>query len=88
MSLVTLLTTIQILCYQACAWPGIARIIKRKSSSDLSIWREVLILTGASFQIAATYHAHAPWQLFMSPVSSMMSVGTMLGIILYYRKGE
>jgi hypothetical protein len=85
-SIVTVLTLIQIACYQLCAVPGILRIVRRKSSADLSVWREALIISGACFQLVATYLAGAPWQLFMSPITSICSVGTMLGVIVYYRR--
>lgn len=86
MKTVTLLTLVQIACYQCCAIPSVVRIVRRKSSGDLSVWREALIITGATFQLGATHLAGAPWQLFMSPITSMASVSLMLGVILYYRK--
>jgi hypothetical protein len=88
LTLAAILTAVQIFCYQACAVPGIMRIVKRKSSEDLSIWREILILIGASFQMGAMYLTNTNPLIFASPITSMLSVGMMLGVILYYRRKQ
>lgn len=84
--MVTLLTIVQVLCYQGAALPGIYRIIKRKSSEDCSSWREFLVITGACFQLAAMYLADTAWQIYMSPLTSILSVSLMLGVIIHYRR--
>lgn len=83
--MIGLFTLCQIICFQLCAVPGMVRIYRRKSSQDLSIWREILILVGVSFQIGAYLAAGVPWTIFAGPITSAVSVGAMLGIILYYR---
>lgn len=83
--MIIIFTLLQILCYQLCAVPGIYRIIKRRSSEDLSIWREILILSGASFQLMVFLLANAPPILYASPVTSIISVSIMLAVILGHR---
>jgi len=87
-SWILLCTIIQIACYQLCALPSIVRIVKRKSSGDLSIWREVLILCGAGFQMTAMALAHVKPIIFASPITSVVSVTTVLIIILKYRRAS
>lgn len=86
MTLVLILTICQITCYQLCVVPGMIRIIKRRSSEDLSIWREILILSGATFQLMVFYMANAAPVLYASPVTSTASVTLMLLTILWYRE--
>jgi hypothetical protein len=86
MSLISLFTLIQVACFQGCAIPGIVRMARRKSSHDLSMWREILILVGASFQLGAMFLAGVKWQIYASPITSIVSIGTFLCVILYYRR--
>jgi hypothetical protein len=83
--MLTLAACLYVACFQACAIPAILRIRRRRSSDDLSIWRELLILAGASLQLGVMLHAGSPWQVWFSPVATMLNVGTLLVIILRYR---
>jgi predicted membrane protein len=79
------LVLFQICCFQACAVPSIARIVRRGSSADLSVWREILIICGACAQLAVMVATRAAWQVKISPVLSLVNIGILLGVIVYFR---
>lgn len=81
----TALTIFYLACFQACTWPGIIRVVRRGSSWDLSVWREVFLLLGVSAQLVVFLWSGAPWQVWISPILSGASVVTMLVVILKYR---
>ena len=81
-----LLTVVYLAAFQACAWPGIVRIVRRRSSRDLSIWREVLLLIGVTAQFGVMQLTGARWQVWVSPLCSGVSVLTLLVVILRYRR--
>lgn len=85
--MITVLTAVYLVAFQACAWPSIVRIVRRKSSADLSIWREVLLLIGVSAQFIVMRSTGAEWRVWISPVLSGVSVAAMLLVIGRYRKG-
>lgn len=80
-----LLTAIYLTCFGLCGWPAIARMIRRKSSADLSVWREWLLLVGICAQFVVMVQTGAVWQVLISPVNTFVSVGTALVVIYRYR---
>lgn len=86
MTVVGLCTLIYLAAFQGCAWPGIVRMVRRGSSADLSIWREVLLLIGVSAQFTVMRLTGARWQVFVSPLCSGVSVLVMLSVILWFRR--
>lgn len=81
----TLLALAYLACFQACAIPSIVRLRRRKTSADLSVWREWLLLVGVSLQFALMRQTGSPWQVWISPVLSFISVSALLGHIYWYR---
>lgn len=81
----TLLALIYLACFQLCAIPAIARIRRRGRSADLSVWREWLLLAGVVVQFAVMREAGVPWQVWISPALSFVSVSVLLGHIYWYR---
>jgi hypothetical protein len=79
------LTAVYIVCFQLCAWPSIVRIIRRGTSADLSIWREVLLLIGASAQLAVMLRTGAAWQIVISPILSGLNILALVYVIRRYR---
>lgn len=84
----TALTLLYIACFQLCALPSIVRIVRRGSSADLSIWREVTILVGVSAQFAVMRLNGVPLEVWISPVLSGLNVLTLLLVIWRYRNGD
>ncbi len=82
----TALACVYLLCFQFCAAPAIVRIVRRKSSADLSIWREVLLIIGASTQLLVMLRTGAAWQVVVSPLATMINVAVLLAVIRKYRK--
>lgn len=81
-----LLTIAYIACFQGCAIPSWLRIMRRKSSADLSVWREWLLIVGASLQFAVMTLTHASWLVRVSPLASISSIGLLL-IVIYRHRG-
>lgn len=86
MTLVTALTFVYLACYQACSIPAIVRMVRRKSSEDLSIWRELLTLLGLVVQTAVIVLVKAPWQVWISPVLSIVAGVVIVAVIVRYRR--
>ena len=84
--LLTLLTAAYILCFQFCAVPAALRILRRRSSVDLSVWREWLILLGVGLQFVVMTATQADWRVQISPVLTALNVGVLLCVVYYYRK--
>lgn len=82
----TLLTAIYIFCFQACAIPAAVRVIRRGSSGDLSLWREGLLIGGASTQLLVMFRTGAAWQVWISPVATLINVALLALIIWWYRQ--
>lgn len=80
-----LLTVVYLACFAACGWPSIVRMMRRKSSADLSVWREWLLLVGVVAQLAVMRQTGAAWQVWISPINTFVSVGTALIVIYRYR---
>jgi hypothetical protein len=83
--MVNLLTLAYLILFQACAWPSIVRIVRRRHSADLSAWREILLLVGVSCQFAVMWQTGAAWQVILSPVASGTSIAVLLALIWRYR---
>lgn len=83
--MISLLTALYLCCFQLCAWPAVARIVKRGSSKDLSIWREVLLMVGASSQLVVMLQTGVVWQVAISPVATIINVAVLTAVILKYR---
>lgn len=84
----TALVVVYVACFQLCALPSIVRIIRRGSSADLSIWREVTILVGVSAQFAVMRLSGVPVEVWISPVLSGINVLALLLVIWRYRNGD
>ena len=79
------LTAFYLLCFNACAWPSVIRMVRRGSSADLSIWREWLLLGGVTAQFLVMLSTGADWRVWLSPLFSGASVIAMLVCISWYR---
>jgi hypothetical protein len=84
----TLLMVGMIICFQAAAFPAIVRVFRRDSAADLSVWREVLVILGAALQLGIVALTDAAWQLWVSPIASIVSCGFLMGTILWYRRRQ
>ena len=83
--MIGLLTLFYLACFAVCAAPAIVRIRRRKTSADLSIWREISLLAGVSGQFAVMVLTGAVWQVYVSPLVTAASVGILLAHIWRYR---
>lgn len=86
MSYADLLAVAYLACFQGCAWPGIIRIRRRRSSEDLSVWREWLLVLGVLLQLGVMAHDGATWRIWISPVMSLTSVSVLLWHVYRYRR--
>ncbi len=84
--MITLLTILYLCCFAGCAIPATVRVIRRKSSEDLSMWREWLLIAGVSLQFAVMLLTGSAWQVWVSPLLSGASIGVLLVAIYRYRK--
>ena len=84
-SMTTALTVAYLLCFQLCAIPSIVRVVRRRSSTDLSVWREWLLLIGVACQFLVMWLTGADWRVQVSPLLSGVSVGVLLIIIYRFR---
>lgn len=81
-----LLTAVYMACFAACGWPAIYRLYRRKSSADLSYWREVLLLVGVTTQFSVMMIEGVGWHVFISPINTFFSVVCTLIAIWWYRR--
>ena len=88
MSLDTALALVYLSCFQLAAFPGIYRIVQKKSSETSSIGREILIIAGAATQLAVMIRQHAHWQVALSPVMTIFGVSVLALMIVKYRHGR
>lgn len=86
-SLVAVLTVVYVIAFQACAVPAIVRMVRRRSSADLSCWREYLLLIGVTAQFAVMWQTGAAAVVLISPILSGLNVSALLLTIWVYRKG-
>lgn len=83
--MIVALTLFYVLCFQAAAWPSIVRIARRRSSADLSVWREWLVLAGVGAQATVMVKTGAAWAVLVSPLASAVSLVTLLAVIYRHR---
>ncbi len=83
--MIGLLTLFYLACFAVCAAPAIVRIRRRKTSADLSIWREILLLAGVSGQFAVMLLTGASAYVWISPIVTAISVLVLLAMIFRYR---
>lgn len=81
----TLLAFVYLAAFQFCAAPAAIRVVRRKSSDDLSVWREWLLLFGCSVQLVVMLRTGAAIQIIVSPIATMISVSVLLYVIRRYR---
>lgn len=83
----TALTVAYLLLFQVCALPQMARLVKRRSSADLSVWREWLLLTGIGIQFSVFLLAGVrDWRVLVSPIASGSSIAVLLLLVYRYRR--
>lgn len=83
--MIPLLTACYLACFIGAAWPAIARIIRRKSSVDCSLWREWLVLCGVLIQLGVFVAEQASWPVLVSPIASGIGLSTLIAVTLRYR---
>ena len=72
--MITALTVVYLACFQLCAIPAIIRIVRRRSSGDLSLVREGLLLCGITAQFSVMLLTGVRWQVWVSPLASLINV--------------
>jgi hypothetical protein len=82
---ITTLTVLYLAAFQLCAVPAIVRMRRRKTSADLSVWREALLLVGVTGQFAVMILTAADWRVWLSPLATFVSVGVLYYHIWKYR---
>lgn len=83
--MITALTVLYVLLFQAAAWPSIVRCYRRKSSRDLSVWREWLVLAGVGVQFVVFWQTGASWYVLVSPIASAVSLLVLLAVVYRHR---
>lgn len=83
--MIAVLTVCYIACFTASAIPGILRVIRRRSSADLSLWHLGLVFVGVCLQLAVFLHEGATGYVVASPIASGVSVGTLIAVTLRFR---
>jgi hypothetical protein len=81
----TFLTLVYLTCFQTCAWFSIARVWRRRSSSDLSLWREWFLIVGVTAQFAVMWRTGADWRVLISPIASGTSIAALLYVVYRFR---
>lgn len=79
------LTVAYLSCFVVAAAPAIARIVRRRSSADCSLWREWFVLAGVAIQLAVFVAERASWPVLISPIASGVSIGTLIAVTLRFR---
>jgi predicted membrane protein len=79
-------TVLYLVCFQCAAAPAIFRILKRRTSSDLSTWREWLLLCGVCVQFGVMWASGVrSWAVLASPIVSACSLLTLLIVVYRHR---
>jgi hypothetical protein len=79
-------TVLYLACFQAAAVPALVRVIRRKSSADLSLWREWLLLCGVCVQFGVMWASGVrSWAVLASPIVSACSLLTLLIVVYRHR---
>ena len=84
--MITAATVLYLLCFQCAALPAIVRMVRRRSSADLSYGRELLVLLGVSLQLYVFLSTTRDWHVFISPMASGTSVSVLMLLIWRYRR--
>lgn len=79
------LTIAYVACFQCAAIPAIVRCSRRKSSRDLSVWREWIVLVGVTIQFAVFWSTGASWYVLVSPIASALSLLVLLAVVYRHR---
>jgi len=82
------LTVAYLACLQGGAWPAIAKVLRRQSADDLSLWREALIIMGCGCQLAVMLLTGADWRVMLSPIGSIGSVSVLIVVVWKIRGGR
>jgi hypothetical protein len=83
--MIAALTVAYLACFWAAALPAIARIYRRKSSADCSVWREWFVLAGICLQLIVFVSESATWPVLISPIASGISLSTLLAVVYRFR---
>lgn len=83
--MIALLTVLYIGCFQIAVVPAVARVYRLKSSRDLSVWREWIVLMGVVIQFTVMYLTDASWFVLASPIASALSLLAVLHAIYRHR---
>lgn len=83
--MIAALTVLYLACFQCAALPTVIRVCRRKSSADLSVWREWLILAGVIGQLAVMLLTHAHPAVWISPILSGLGVSAVIVAIQRHR---
>lgn len=85
MAVVDVLTVVYLAAFQLCGLWAILRVRRRRSSQDLSLWREGFIVVGVVAQAAVMVLTDADWRVVLSPVTTLAVTSILIGVILWYR---
>lgn len=83
--MIALLTVAYLACFTLSAAPGIVRVIRRRSSSDLSLWHLGLVFAGICLQTIVFVSENASPYVLASPITSGISIGTLIAVSLRFR---
>lgn len=83
--MIALATACYLACFQAAAVPAMLRVMRRRSSADLSTWREWLLLAGVAIQFGVMWATGASWYVLVSPLVSAGSLGALLVVVYRHR---
>ena len=83
--MIAALTVAYLACFTVSAVPGIARVIRRRSSADVSLWHLGLVFTGIVLQLVVFTSEQATWPVLASPITSGVSIGTLIAVTLRFR---
>jgi uncharacterized protein with PQ loop repeat len=85
--MITLLTLAYLALFVGCAAPQMARLVRRQSSADMSVWREWALLTGICLQFSVFVLAGVrDWRVLVSPIASFTSIAVLLALVYRYRR--
>ena len=83
--MIAALTFAYLACFTLSAAPGIVRVIRRRSASDLSLWHLGLVFCGVCIQLAVFVMEDASPYVLASPITSGLSIGTLIAVAIRFR---
>lgn len=83
--MIPILTALYLACFQLAAVPAVVRVWRLKSSRDLSVWREWIVLTGVVLQAIVMVQTGASVYVLVSPLFSALSLTVVLATIYRHR---